>query len=209
MSNHEEIQRLLKASREMLQKNNTQLYEDINGIKKRYGIINEQTFKDSSPEIDTGEEVTQRVNVPGSVESEIDFDEDKKDDNNKDSKQQGYRISGGVLMIHGNDKKALELTTDDKRAFQETMDEFVSEVSEMTDFNQLNLYSDSAEWSGKIIDFDLDFIFRVGETNGVYINCETVKVDQDFDSMIQKLRQYYEKFKSKWGKIIASRKKTD
>jgi hypothetical protein len=209
MSNHEEIQRLLKASREMLQKNNTQLFEDISSIKKRYGIINEQTFKDSSPEIDTGEEVTQRVNVPGSVESEIDFDEDKKDNDNKDSKQQGYRISGGVLMIHGNDKKALELTTDDKRAFQETMDEFVSEVSEMADFNQLNLYSESAEWSGKIIDFDLDFIFRVGETNGVYINGNTVKVDQDFDSMLQKLRQYYEKFKSKWGKIIASRKKTD
>jgi hypothetical protein len=208
MSNHEEIQRLLKASREMLQKNNTQISEDINGIKKKYGIINEQTFKDSGDIENTGDEITQRVNVPGSVESEIDFDEDNKD-NNKDSKQQGYRISGGVLMIHGSDKKALELTTDDKKAFQETMDEFVSEVSEMTDFNQLNLYSDSAEWSGKIIDFDLDFIFRVGETNGVYINCETVKVDQDFDSMIQKLRQYYEKFKSKWGKIIASRKKTD
>jgi len=89
------------------------------------------------------------------------------------------------------------------------MDEFVSEVSEMADFNQLNLYSESAEWSGKIIDFDLDFIFRVGETNGVYINGEMTKVDQDFDTMIQKLRQYYEKFKSKWAKIIASRKKTD
>jgi hypothetical protein len=208
MSNHEEIQRLLKASREMLQKNNTQISEDINGIKKKYGIINEQTFKDSGDIENTGDEITQRVNVPGSVESEIDFDEDKKD-NNKDSKQQGYRISGGVLMIHGSDKKALELTTDDKKAFQETMDEFVSEVSEMADFNQLNLYSNSAEWSGKIIDFDLDFIFRVGETNGVYINGEMTKVDQDFDSMIQKLRQYYEKFKSKWGKIIASRKKTD
>jgi len=208
MSNHEEIQRLLKASREMLQKNNTQISEDINGIKKKYGIINEQTFKDSGDIENTGDEITQRVNVPGSVEREIDFDEDKKD-NNKNSKQQGYRISGGVLMIHGNDKKALELTTDDKKAFQETMDEFVYEVSEMTDFNQLNLYSDSAEWSGKIIDFDLDFIFRVGETNGVYINGEMTKVDQDFDSMIQKLRQYYEKFKSKWAKIIASRKKTD
>jgi hypothetical protein len=208
MNNHEEIQRLLKASREMLQKNNTQISEDINGIKKKYGIINEQTFKDSGDIENTGDEITQRVNVPGSVESEIDFDEDKKD-NNKDSKQQGYRISGGVLMIHGNDKKDLELTTDDKKAFQETMDEFVSEVSEMSDFNQLNLYSNSVEWSGKIIDFDLDFIFRVGETNGVYINGDTVKVDQDFDSMLQKLRQYYEKFKSKWGKIIASRKKTD
>lgn len=208
MSNHEEIQRLLKASREMLQKNNSQLSEDINGIKKKYGIINEQSFKDSNPDIETGGEVTQRVNIPGSVESEIEFETDKKE-NSKDSKQQGYRISGGVLMIHGNDKKDLELTTDDKKAFQETMDEFVAEVSEMTDFNQLNLYSDSAEWSGKIIDFDLDFIFRVGEKNGVYINGEMTKVDQEFDEMIDKLRQFYEKFKSKWGKIIASRKKTD
>jgi hypothetical protein len=208
MSNHEEIQRLLKASREMLQKNNSQLNEDIKDIKKRYGIINEQKFTDNNADIETGSEITQRVNVPGSVESEIEFDADKKN-KNKDSKQQGYRISGGLLMIHGNDKKALELTTDDKKAFQETMDEFVSEVSEMTDFNQLNLYSESAEWSGKIIDFDLDFIFRVGETNGVYINGEMTKVDQDFDTMIQKLRQYYEKFKSKWAKIIASRKKTD
>jgi hypothetical protein len=208
MSNHEEIQRLLKASREMLQKNNSQMNEDIKDIKKRYGMINEQKFTDNKPDIETGSEITQRVNVPGSVESEIEFDADKKN-NKKDSKQQGYRISGGVLMIHGDDKKALELTTDDKKAFQETMDEFVSEVSEMTDFNQLNLYSESAEWSGKIIDFDLDFIFRVGETNGVYINGEMTKVDQDFDTMIQKLRQYYEKFKSKWAKIIASRKKTD
>ncbi len=182
--------------------------EDIKDIKKRYGMINEQKFTDNKPDIETGSEITQRVNVPGSVESEIEFDADKKN-NKKDSKQQGYRISGGVLMIHGDDKKALELTTDDKKAFQETMDEFVSEVSEMTDFNQLNLYSESAEWSGKIIDFDLDFIFRVGETNGVYINGEMTKVDQDFDTMIQKLRQYYEKFKSKWAKIIASRKKTD
>jgi hypothetical protein len=36
-----------------------------------------------------------------------------------------------------------------------------------------------------------------------------VKVDQDFDMMIDKLRKFYEKFKSKWAKIIAQRKKTD
>jgi len=103
MSNHEEIQRLLKASREMLQKNNSQLNEDINDIKKRYGMINEQKFTNNKPDIDTGEEMTQRVNVPDSVESEIEFDADKKD-NKKDSKQQGYRISGGDKMKHANDK---------------------------------------------------------------------------------------------------------
>ena len=45
MSNHEEIQRLLKASREMLQKNNTQLYEDINGIKKNMVLLMNRHLK--------------------------------------------------------------------------------------------------------------------------------------------------------------------
>jgi hypothetical protein len=55
----------------------------------------------------------------------------------------------------------------------------------------------------------MDFMYRIGETNGVYVDSEMVKVDQEFDMMIDKLRTFYEKFKSKWAKIIASRKKTD
>jgi hypothetical protein len=35
-----------------------------------------------------------------------------------------------------------------------------------------------------------------------------IKVDDEFMSMINKLQQYYQKFKSKWGKVLASRKKT-
>jgi hypothetical protein len=89
------------------------------------------------------------------------------------------------------------------------MDEFVAEVSDMVDFNSLNVYQDSVEWSGKLIEFDMDFMYRIGETNGVYVDSDMVKVDQEFDMMIDKLRKFYEKFKSKWAKIIASRKKTD
>ena len=79
----------------------------------------------------------------------------------------------------------------------------------MVDFNSLNVYEDSVEWSGRLIEFDMDFMYRIGETNGVYVDSEMVKVDQEFDMMIDKLRTFYEKFKSKWAKIIASRKKTD
>jgi hypothetical protein len=35
-----------------------------------------------------------------------------------------------------------------------------------------------------------------------------IKTDDKFIEMIQKLKTYYEKFKSKWAKILASRKKT-
>jgi hypothetical protein len=88
------------------------------------------------------------------------------------------------------------------------MDEFVEEVSDLVDFNILNVYPNNVEWSGKVIDEDLEFIFTIGEDSGIYINGQMVKVDQDFLDMINKLQQFYQKFKSKWGKVLASRKKT-
>jgi hypothetical protein len=35
-----------------------------------------------------------------------------------------------------------------------------------------------------------------------------IKVDDKFLDMVNKLKTFYEKFKSKWAKIMASRKKT-
>jgi hypothetical protein len=76
------------------------------------------------------------------------------------------------------------------------------------DFETLNVYKNSVEWSGKLIDDDLEFIFTIGEDSGIYINGEMIKVDQEFLTMINKLQQFYQKFKSKWGKVLANRKKT-
>jgi hypothetical protein len=93
-------------------------------------------------------------------------------------------------------------------AFQETMDEFVSEVSDLVDFNKLNVYSKNVEWSGKIIDFEIEFFYSIGEENGVYIQGDMIKTDEKFLDMVNKLKVYYDKFKSKWAKVLASRKKT-
>jgi len=123
-------------------------------------------------------------------------------------KSKKYRISGGILSIYGDNSTETALTTDDKIAFQETMDEFVDEVSDLADFNTLNVYENNVDWSGTIIDQDIEFTFNIGEDSGIYINGTMVKVDEDFLSMINKLQQFYQKFKSKWGKVIASRKKT-
>jgi len=200
MDKHDEIKNLLKASRNLLYSNNKIVSEDLKNIKKRYGISEQDKMKD----INTGDEITKRINVPTSVETEIEFDTQNKTD-----KQQSYRISGGILTMHGKDQKDLQITTLEKQAFQDTMDEFFNEVSDMADFNVLNVYEDSVEWSGKLIEFDMDFMFRVGETMGVYVDSEMIKIDDDFEQLLEKLRQYYDKFKSKWAKIIAQRKKTD
>jgi hypothetical protein len=162
-------------------------------------------------------ETDHQINVAKDIETKIDQDNaeyetaednEKTDENPSKDKVQKYRISGGILALHGKQKTDLDITTDDKLAFQETMDEFVQEVSDLVDFNILNVYPNNVEWSGKIIDEDINFTFTIGENSGIYINADMTKVDEDFLELINKLQQYYQKFKSKWGKVLASRKKT-
>ena len=196
MSNsHDEIKRLVEASRKML--SNSTINEDINRIRQKHGIINEQVDL-------TDNDVTSKLNVAKDVEDKIEDDTDSPED-----KSQGYRVVGGIIVLHGKDNSDLDLTTDEKIAFQETMNEFVEQVSDLVDFNKLNVYPNNVEWSGRIIDFDLDFFFTIGEENGVYINGEMLKTDDDFLEMINKLKVFYEKFKSKWAKVLASRKQTN
>jgi hypothetical protein len=165
-------------------------YDEIKSLLKRSRLLTEQPI--TAP------------NIGADIEDKIDQDEQKtpKDQYKK------YRVSGGILVIHGSNPTETSITTDDKTTFQETMDEFVAEVSEIVDFNKLNLYSNNVEWSGKIVDFDMTFKFRIGENNGLYITGDTLQVDDNFLNTITKLQNYYEKFKSKWAKVMASRKKT-
>jgi hypothetical protein len=213
MDNYEEIKSLLKASRNLI--GGEKMIKESFEIKKRYGLIMEQP--ETEEKIDTPNNVTKRDHPMQSIEKDIEKDtqyetaeteDTKENDEPKADKKKGYRISGGILYIHGNKEKDLQLTTDDKVAFQESMDEFVSEVAEIVDFNKLNLYPNNVEWSGKITEYDVEFFFSIGETNGVYINGTMMQVDEDFLEMVQKLKSYYEKFKTKWSKVIAVRKKT-
>ena len=185
-------------------------YDEIKSLLKKSRMLMEQSDE-------------QTPNIAKDIEDKIDQDnqeyetaemepgDDKEDDNSPTSgrdRVQKYRISGGILALHGKGKTDTDITTDDKLAFQETMDEFVDEVSDLVDFNTLNVYPNNVEWSGKIIDEDIDFTFTIGEDSGIYINGDMVKVDNDFLELINKLQQYYQKFKSKWSRILASRKKT-
>jgi hypothetical protein len=177
-------------------------YDEIKNLLKKSRMLVEQ-----DTQINVAKDLEKRISQDDEYETAVSDIENDEEASPQD-KVQKYRISGGILALHGKDRSDLDITTDDKVAFQETMDEFVEEVSDLVDFNILNVYPNNVEWSGKVIDEDLEFIFTIGEDSGIYINGQMVKVDQDFLDMINKLQQFYQKFKSKWGKVLASRKKT-
>ena len=192
MNEIEIIKNQIKAIRDLAQNSNPIVSEHVKDIKEKYLIKEEDSPRD-----------IQKYNVPQSTENEIEDNEGVPND-----MSQGYRISGGVLVIHGDSSKEVELTTEDKAAFQETMDEFVNEVSDLANFGQLNVYKNNVEWSGVVVDYDVEFYYTIGESNGIYISGEMMKLDENLLDMITKLQTYYEKFKSKWAKVLAARKKT-
>jgi len=178
-------------------------YDEIKSLLKKSKLILEQT--DLNGETDT------QINVGNDIETKIYQDNQKFREEEKkspDDRVQKYRVSGGILALHGKYKTDLDITSDDKIAFQQTMDEFVEEVSDLVDFNTLNVYPNNVQWSGKLIDENIDFMFSIGEDSGIYIQGNMIKVDRDLIDTLNKLQSFFEKFKSKWAKIMAGRKKT-
>jgi hypothetical protein len=186
---YDEIKSLLKKSRMLMEQSDEQAPNIAKDIEDK---IDQDEDEYETADMEPGDDIEDDEDTPTSVKDKV----------------QKYRISGGILALHGKGKTDTDITTDDKLAFQETMDEFVNEVSDLVDFNTLNVYPNNVDWSGKIIDEDIDFTFTIGEDSGIYINGDMVKVDNDFLDLINKLQQYYQKFKSKWSRILASRKKT-
>ena len=189
-------------------------YDEIKSLIKKSRMLLERETQDN-----VAASVQQRINQDQEYETAVsdrkfsdrepgDDIEDDEVSSSPQDKTQKYRISGGVLALHGKNKNDLDITTDEKTAFQETMDEFVDEVSDLVDFNTLNVYPNNVDWSGKVIDQDIEFTFTIGEDSGIYINGDMIKVDADFLEMLNNLQQFYQKFKSRWGKVLASRKKT-
>jgi hypothetical protein len=195
-NSYDEIKKLLKASNSMLY--GKKLNESNQEIKKIYGMITEQN------------DVIKRINPIEDIEDNIEDEfgtEDTENEKTNEDKQQSYRISGNIITLHGKDKKDLDLTINEKKSFQETIEEFRTEVSDLVEFEPLNIYKTDVEWGGKIVDFDIEFYFTIGENNGIYINGTMIKVDDDYSEIVTKLKTFYEKFKLKWAKILSDRKK--
>lgn len=190
MSNqYDELKNLLNVSRNMLGKNDL---TESRKVLTKSGLISEQEIEDDGA-----------TNIEVDSEQEIEVQTTPDEDKSK-----SYRVSGGLITLHGNTKQELELSTDEKISFQETMDEFVNEVSDLSDFGTLNLYPNNVDWSGKVIDYDIEFYFSIGEDNGVYINGDMIKLDDGLVELINKLTSFYDKFKAKWAKVLSQRKKT-
>ena len=167
-------------------------YDEMKSLLKKSKFLFEQQL--DMGRINTADSISNKIH--SSVSDDASVGGEQEDETNQQgvrtskssSKQQKYKISGGIFVLHGDTRAEVDnITTDDKSSFQETMDEFVEEVSDLVDFDELHLYKNSVEWGGKLIDDNITFLYTIGENGGVYISADIVKIDEDFLSIITKL----------------------
>lgn len=166
-------------------------YDDMKTMLNRVRLINEQT----EGEIETATQDEDEPRERPTVEEEL---------------TKEYTVSGGKIIVHGASEQDLVLTDEEKSSFQETMEQFAEEVSDMAQFHPLNIYKNNVEWSGDLLRFDVRFYYSIAEVEGTYIgNANMIKIDNKFMEVLGKVKSFYNTFESKWAKVLADRRTTE
>lgn len=115
-------------------------------------------------------------------------------------------INNVEVVINSTDRADLKLEDDEKGKISQLIDDFRSEVSEITEFGKLNIYNDSAKLDGNIKDVNLGFTISAGDDNGVYLsNASMLQLNDNTMGFINKLKRYQLKFNNVMGEIIGNR----
>lgn len=147
-------------------------------------------------------------------ETELMVDDEEPETNDRETSDEErtkeYTVSGGKIIVHGMTEQDLTLTEEEKSTYQETMEEFVEQVSDMAEFHALNIYKNNVEWSGDLLKFDVRFYYSIAEVEGTYIgNNSMIKVDTKFMDVLNKVKDFYNTFEAKWAKVLATRRTTE
>jgi len=164
------------------------MYDDMKDMLNKVRFINEQV--DGEINVDMDDEPESRPQV-------------------EEEKTKEYTVSGGKIIVHGATEQDLVLTEEEQATFQETMEQFAEEVSDMAQYHPLNIYKNNVEWSGDLLRFDVRFYYSIAEVEGTYIgNANMIKVDNKFMEILGKVKTFYSTFETKWAKILADRRTT-
>ena len=166
-------------------------YDDMKSMLDKVRLLNEQ----AEGEIETATQDEDEPRERPTVEEEL---------------TKEYTVSGGKIIVHGASEQDLVLTDEEQSSFQETMEQFAEEVSDMAQFHPLNIYKNNVEWSGDLLRFDVRFYYSIAEVEGTYIgNANMIKVDNKFMEVLGKVKNFYNTFESKWAKVLADRRTTE
>jgi len=211
MDSYDEIKNMLNKVRKI---------QDMAKINS-YGIIKEQTYQGETTDEEPEDEPQPKYGsfqssdpntliAPKSAEKYFgDEDENPRQERTGEEGEDFAVINNVEVEIHSEDPEDLELSEEEKGKISQVIDDFRKDVSEIVEFDKLDIYDENAKLSGKISDVGLSFIFSTGNDSGVYLsNASMLKIDDESMDVINKLRAFEPKFSGAINDLLVNRSTT-
>lgn len=177
-------------------------YEEIKGmlntirrLNSNYGMIKEQAEAGQQQQ-----PVQQSAQSPVQHQSVTDQPPVSSDENI-------FVINDVDVEIHSEDTMDLTLNDTEKGQISQLIDDFRAQVSEIAEFDRLDIYPDSAKLSGTIPDKGIGFTLSTGDDTGLFLsNTSMLKIDNDYVTVINLLKSFEAKFSDTINDLLVNRR---
>jgi hypothetical protein len=123
-------------------------------------------------------------------------------------------LASGIEVINdvdvkllSSDKNDMKLTDEQKKSISSIVDSFKTQVSQMVEFEPgFSISPDQVRLDGKLSDDDVSFVFIAGREDGVYINADMLRLEQNVASVLEKLAKFQIGFHQAMAPVIDQRK---
>ncbi len=93
----------------------------------------------------------------------------------------------------------------DGDTLKEEEKKFRSIISPRVEFNKLVIYPDASnvEWSGKFTDTNVEWVYSLDDSTGVYISGDLVRLNDSMMAILKLLVGYYTTWSTEWANKVA------
>ena len=115
-------------------------------------------------------------------------------------------INDVEVKLLSSDQADMTLNDQQKQTISTLIDGFRQQVSQIVDFEPgLTINMNQIRLDGTLTNEDISFVFIAGEENGVYINADMLKLEQNVADALEKLVKIEETFTTSMEPLITQR----
>lgn len=123
------------------------------------------------------------------------------------------KVMDDVLVINDVEVKLLSTDRDDmgikddqKNSISQLIDNFRQQVSQIVDFDPgMTINERQVRLDGVLTNEDVNFVLIAGEENGLYINSDMLKIEDEVMVVLDKLIKFEDTFKTSMEPLITQR----
>lgn len=124
----------------------------------------------------------------------------------RDMIQNIRKAKNGVLplkpkSLNEQTTKSYELPTEEEQVREQR--EFKNSVDSLVDFGEFKIFNSDVEWSGVLKRYDIQFVMRVNEVDGLFITTNLAQLSEEAIEILKKLKTYYNTWSQNWLEKIS------